>query len=373
VALLSFTFDPEPTEAFLRLGYDAYAGDPGFVPPLRAEVRAQLEPGFPFYRRPGNDHRRFLVLANGRPVARALASVNRDLRDRDGSRVGAVGFFEALDHDAGADVLEASCTWLREEHGLGRVLGPLNFDVWHGYRLMTSGFGRSRFFGEPYNRAGYPELFEDAGFTPRRRWRTYRLEPEAVAALAEGDRSAFTAFTERGYRLVPFGALPYDEAVGRLHDVLVRSFAGFLAFTGISLPEFRALTRWGRHAFHPSCSFFILDEKGASALFTGVLFDLAEPVRAMGGESGLLSRWRFFAARAGVGRLLVHLGGLSPEEAAKHNGLARAAFALLMGRLRALGVPALATLIAAGNPVRRLLGEAAERADREYVLYERAT
>jgi hypothetical protein len=172
---------------------------------------------------------------------------------------------------------------------------------------------------------------------------------------------------------VPGADAAAAEAVARLHELLVPSFAGFLAFTGISLPEFRALTRWGRHAFHPSCSFFILDEKGAPALFTGVLHDLAEPVRAMRGESGLLARWRFLAARAWVGRLLVHLGGMSPGEAAKHNGLARVAFALLMGRLRARGVPALATLIAAGNPVRRLLGEAAERADREYTLYERAT
>ena len=76
MGLLSFTFEREHTTRFIDLGYELYRGDPRWVPALRKDLEAQLSPAFPFYAQPGNDHRRFLALAGGRVVARAMATVN---------------------------------------------------------------------------------------------------------------------------------------------------------------------------------------------------------------------------------------------------------------------------------------------------------
>jgi hypothetical protein len=370
--LRAFRFDPTLSEEFLAFGYDLYRDDPRWIPPLRDDLASQLSPAFPFYSRPGNDHRRFLALQGAKPVARALASVSRDLRDREGSRIGAIGFFEARDSVAGESVLSAAIRWLREEHGIVRIWGPMNFDIWHGYRFMTRGFELPPYYGEPYNRPEYPGLFEKLGFRPRQRWNTFELSGreslEALLARGVQDRRRFL---ESGYRLAPFDFSRFDECAAKLYVALTASFSRFLGFTPIGLGEFRELLATARHALLPAGSAFVHDETGRLAGFTGVFKEVSSAVQAMKGRTTLLSRLRFACHRLRADGLMLHIGGMTPEEAAKHNGLARAAFYEILARIRALGYKTvLATLIAKGNPVRRLYGPYADDDRREYTLFE---
>ncbi len=370
--LKAFGFDGPWTEAFLGLGYDLYRGDPAWIAPFRKELAAQLSSAFPFYGRPGNDHRRFLALSGGTPVARCLASVNHDLRDRDGTPVGGIGFFEAVDDYAAAEgVLSAAARWLREQHGIGRIWGPLNFDIWHGYRFMTRGFDRDLFNGEPYNKPYYAEFFERFGFVAKQRWNTLEIDGATLDRLASSGAAPAREVLERGYRFEPFDLRRFAASIETLHSVLTRSFSRFLGYTPISLPDFRGLMSVARHALHPDGSTFVYDSEGALVGFAGVFRDLGPAVRTMRGEQGLLARARFLRERRRTRRLMLHVGGITPEEAAKHKALAKGAFGHVVGRLRAQGCDSLlATLIARGNPVRRLYGECAKHCSREYALYE---
>ncbi|HEU0108851.1 MAG TPA: hypothetical protein VFT38_21895 [Vicinamibacteria bacterium] len=375
MGLVTFTFEREATARFIDLGYDLYRGDPGWVPPLRVELQAQLSPAFPFYARSGNDHRRFLALAGGHAVARVMATVNGARRGEDGAAEGAVGLFEAARDDAAAeDVLGAAVEWLRAAYGVRRVRGPLNFDIWHGYRFMTRGFERERFFGEPCNKPYYPDVFERLGFTVCRRWSSFEL-PGSVPAegLSSSRGLSGRDFVARGYRFEAFGRYPFDERVALLHHVLTQSFSSFPGYTPIALAEFRELMSLARHVLHPRCSTFVFDETGALAGFTAVFVDVADAVRAMNGSSSLAGRLRFLWRRRRASRLLFHLGGITPAEARRHTGLACAAFHHTLDLIRAERCDAVvASLVARGNPVRRLFGAYARDAFREYALYERA-
>lgn len=370
----AFHFDEAPTGAFLALGEELQSAAPaGSIPPFRRELEAQLSPAFGFYTRPGNDHRRFLALSGRRVLARCLASVNQDLREREGALVGAIGLFEATEDYAAAEaVLGEAVRWLREGHGVARVLGPMNFDIWHGYRFLTRGFERDRFYGEPCNPPFYPEHFERFGFAARKRWNTFELDARALAHLAERGKSRRQDLLARGYRFEPFARRSFEAQLQALHSCLTRSFGGFLGFTPIGLSEFRELMVMGRHALHPDCSTFIHDEEGVLAGFAGVFVDLGEAVRAMRGSLGPFARLRFWRQRRGARRLLLHLGGITPEEAAKRSGVALGAFSHVIEGLRAQGCEqALGTLVARGNPVRRLYAEYAADDRREYTLYEK--
>jgi hypothetical protein len=369
----AFTFEREPTARFIDLGYDLYRDEPGFVPPLRSEIEAQLSPRFPFYNRAHNDHRRFLAQAGGRVVARAMATVDGARRDERGALVGAVGFFESVDDYGGAsDVLGAAVEWLRTAHGIRRIRGPLNFDIWHGYRLMTRGFERERFWGEPFNPRCYPAFFERFGFTPCRTWNSFELPgslPETGLGPA-GERS-WRDLAASGYRFEAFGDRPFEAAAALLHEVLTQSFAAFPGFTPIGLPDFRGLLSLARDVIHPRCSTFAFDEAGALAGFATVFVDVADAVRAMNGSNSLASRARFLWRRRAARRLLLHLGGITPAEAARHSGLGRALFHRTIGLLRAERCDAvMGSLIARGNPVRRFFGSYAADERREYALYE---
>jgi len=91
---------------------------------VRRTVARQLSPDYPFYNRPGNDHRHFLAYEGTRVVGRASAMVNAAIRDEDGAAVGLVGFFECVKDPVVATVLlDAARDWLRDEHGLRRIWG----------------------------------------------------------------------------------------------------------------------------------------------------------------------------------------------------------------------------------------------------------
>jgi len=372
MGLLSFTFERAHTTRFIDLGYELYRDDPRFVPALRKDLEAQLSPAFPFHAQPGNDHRRFLALAGGRVVARAMASVNTALRNGDAAPIGAVGFFEAADDYAAAEeVLAAAVDWLRTAHGIRTIRGPLNFDIWHGYRLMTRGYERERFFGEPSNKPYYPAFFERFGFSVCRRWNSFELPGSLPAAGLSPPGRSRRDFEDIGYRFQPFGGRPFDESVALLHDVLTQSFASFPGYTPIALAEFRELMSLARHVIHPRCSTFVLDESGSPAAFAVILFDVADAVRVMNGRSSLPSRLRFLWRRGDAQRLLLHLGGITPAEGARRTGLARAIFHHTLGQVRAERCGAVvASLVAQGNPVRRLFGSYAADESREYALYE---
>jgi hypothetical protein len=372
MGLKEFTFDLSLTDAFVSLGEELYRGDAGWVAPSRAEVRRQLAPSFPFHGKPGHEHRRFLASARGRPVARALASVHPGLRDRDGTPVGAVGFFESTPDDGAAgEVLAAAADWLGSR-GLRRIWGPLQFDIWHGYRFKTRGFDEEPLLGEPANKPYYPEQFARFGFAERRRWNSFPLGgPEGLEELATAGWEDYWRLKARGYRFEPFDTEHFDESVATLHRVLGDSFSRFLGYTSLELSEFREVLGAARHAIEPRCSHFYYDEVGTLAGFGVALRDLAPAVRAMGGRSGLRARLAFLRRRRHARRLLLHLGGITRAESEKHSGLARAAVHHMLCRVRQAGYADVhATLVAGGSPMRRHYGSFASDRRREYTLFE---
>ncbi len=156
--LNSFRFDASRVREFIEFGRALYLNDARWIPPFRRTVARQLSPDYPFYNRPGNDHCHFPI------------------RDEDGTAVGLIGFFECIEDPIVATVLlDAARDWLRDQHGLRRLWGPMNFDIWHSYRFMTQGFDQAPFYGEPDNKAYYPAYFEHYGFARRRTWHSFEV------------------------------------------------------------------------------------------------------------------------------------------------------------------------------------------------------
>jgi hypothetical protein len=189
--------------------------------------------------------------------------------------------------------------------------------------------------------------------------------------LGPPGRRSWRDLAASGYRFEPFGARPFETSVALLHEVLTRSFTAFPGYTPIGLPEFRGLMGLARDVIHPRCSTFAFDDAGSLAGFATVFVDVADAVRAMNGGTSPVSRVRFLWRRRAARRLLLHLGGITSAEAARHSGLGRALFQRTIGLVRDERCDALiGSLIARGNPVRRFFGSYAADERREYALYE---
>jgi len=373
MAMTSLTFDPSLMESFIRFGYDHYQGDNNWIPPLMRDLRAQLSPKHSFYQKSGNRHRHFLATANGNVVGRISAMVNGDLKDRDGTPVGTVGFFECIDdHNIAHDLFGSAIQWLHEENGINRIWGPMNFDIWHSYRLMTKGFDQKLFCGEPYNKPYYPDLFQRSGFEAKYAWDSVEITGrQALETMITRGKSRYELLLTRGYSFETFNVHRYEHELRKLHRVLCKSYSGFLGFTPITFEEFAQLSKGSRYALRPELSMFAYNENNELAGFSASFLELSDAVRSMHGKTNLISRLRFLNNRKDADCVNFYIGGITPEEVAKRSGLGRAGFYFVIDKVLKHGYEKLLlTLRLKGNFAHALLWKNDTEPQREYALCE---
>jgi hypothetical protein len=372
--LTSFRFDGALIDEFVDFGYALYRDDARWIPPFRRTVAHQLACDYPFHRRPGNDHRHFLLRRGSDVIGRVTAMVNAQLHDEDGTPVGSIGFYECVDDPAAARVLlDAACEWLHLEHGLRRIWGPLNFDIWHSYRFMTRGFDEDPFVGEPANKPWYPDQFERHGFVVRQTWNTREIRGRgALESLVESGRHAHAEALGRGYRFLSAEHWHRDRDMPLLHDLVTRSFSAFLGYTPLDFADFRRLYRGQWKLLARPTSYFMFDGLDRPMGFAVTYLELSDAIRAMHGRENPLSRARFLMRRGRVQRLNLFAAGGIPEEQGQGMGLGAAALYQVVNQALAHGFEdVIFALMATDNRVQSLFRRAPGAAEREYALYQR--
>jgi len=372
MAIAAYSFDAASAGRFVDLCRDLYRDDRAWIPPAEKMVLAQFSPDFAFYGKPGNAHRHFLATANGRPVGHVSAFVNADLRDADGTAVGAVGFFECRDDAAlASELLGAARAWLEAEHGRRRVWGPMKFDIWHGYRMMTRGFDTEIFLGEPYNKPYYAALFERSGFAARKSWHSVEIGGRAVleAGVAPWARHWARALAE-GYRLSPIDLRNPAQALA-LQEAVEDSYRGFLGYAPLPRAEFEQVLAGYAGALDPRLALGAWRPDGALCGFALGYPDRARAVRAMRGSDSLLARARYLLHAGHCRRAVFFMVGVTAAEIRRGRGLGRALAYEWVTALLAAGYESIVfALLAEDSPAWRMLPPQREPPPKTYVLYE---
>ena len=149
--------------AFLDFPYNHYEGVRAFVPPLRMDQAAVINPRKnPFFEHGAMEL--FLAERGGAVVGRVAAILNGQHLAKYDDGVGFFGFFETVDDDAvSAALLDAAAAWLRAR-GLREVRGPVNPTMNDVAGLLVDGFHRPPAVLLPYNYAYYERLLAAWGF-----------------------------------------------------------------------------------------------------------------------------------------------------------------------------------------------------------------
>ena len=276
------------------------------------------------------------------------------------------------DYDAAEGLLTSAVEWLYHRHGLKRIWGPLDFDIWHGYRFMTRGFERQPFLGEPRNQRYYPAFFERFGFTVKAEWDSLEVTgPERIANMIVRGAKRFQLLKDRGYRFESMTATSLGGSDDRLHDMLTRTFSGFLGFTPLGKLEGRALLRRARTVFDPRLGLLVYNDANELA---GFALACTEPGGAYRPSNGSLSLRSKLACRQQCRRFQTinfYLGGVTPEELKRRSGLGRAGFYAIIQNALDLGCETLLlTLRRKANHAHGLAARSDTQPQREYALYE---
>src|SRR5439155_26594626 len=125
-------------KAFVDFAWEVYKDDPAWVPPLKDEVHGLITPG----KNPWFEHARaevWLAERGGKVVGRISAQVVDLVQEYMGAGIGQWGFFDALDAEASAAMIETAEDWLRAQ-GMKSALGPIRLSTWDEPGLEIEGF-----------------------------------------------------------------------------------------------------------------------------------------------------------------------------------------------------------------------------------------
>jgi GNAT superfamily N-acetyltransferase len=209
-------------KAFVDLPYRLNAGDPHWVPPLKADVAELLNPAKnPFFEHA--EAQLFLARRGEKVVGRISAHFDRlawtlPPEQGMGPGTGNWGMFEAEDEAVAAALIAAAEEWLRAK-GMTRVLAPLSLSIWDEPGLLVKGFDHDPVILMGHNSPRYQAWIEGRGYGHAKSLLTYDLQVDAgfpplinriVASgeknprirIRQADRSRFKEEAELVFRIL---------------------------------------------------------------------------------------------------------------------------------------------------------------------------
>jgi hypothetical protein len=149
---------------FLLLPFNLYRGHRLWVPPIRIDAAAQLDPDkHPYYEH--SEAEFYLAVQDGRDVGRIALLENKPYNGYHGKRQAQFYLFDTIDDPDVAQALFARVFEASRERGLDQVVGPKGFGPLDGYGMLVDGFEfRPAMTMMNYNPPCYPTFAEQAGF-----------------------------------------------------------------------------------------------------------------------------------------------------------------------------------------------------------------
>lgn len=281
-------------DAFHAIPRTVYASEPPGTAPTRDTVERNLA-----RREYESAQRAWVAFVDDEPAGRIVARVSPALKDDEGAAIGMLGFFECRNHQATAGALfDAAIAWLNAR-GAKRIVGPMDGDTWHRYRINVGPFDQAPFPLEPWNPPYYRALWEGHGFAALETYSSKWIED--VGVLLPALEPGLARSEERGIRIRPLMRDRLRDELVLVHELSSRIFTDAFLYSAISQEEFLALYAGIERFLDPE---LVLFAERASGEPVGFVFAYEDPARpAVHYKTiAVLSEWR----RAGVAHALSH-------------------------------------------------------------------
>jgi hypothetical protein len=209
----------------------------------------------------------------------------------DGRRTLAVGEFACESTIAGADLLREARRRARAL-GFGAVVGPMDGDTWHRYRVVTSSDGSRPFLLEPVSGPYDHGAFVAASFEPISRYVSARASLD--------DAISEPAPPIRGVTIAPWDGRDANALVRKLFEMSLSTFERNAFYKPIELESFLQLYEPVLPLIDPE---LVLFARNADGQIIGFLFGLDN--RAPGAERAAILK-TYASGMPGCGRLLAN-------------------------------------------------------------------
>jgi GNAT superfamily N-acetyltransferase len=242
-------------EPFLLMPAEIYS-DPAVVTKANVGVDREL------FR---DSQRFFVAMRDGKMRARCVARVREGL--------GMLGYFEACnDPEAVTLMLAEAIVWLREQN-VSDIIGPIDGDTWHRYRVTAGPWEVAPFVLEPQNPRYYASLWETAGAEVAESYVSQQIAD--IEPLLPRISAAASRASEHGYTIRSIDPSKLNDELAIVWNISREIFRNNAYYFDIDLPDFLQLYQGIERLLVPELVLFAEDRE-----HTPVGFLFAYPDRA---------------------------------------------------------------------------------------------
>jgi GNAT superfamily N-acetyltransferase len=354
---------------FIRFPWRVYAGDPNWVPPLIAEVKAKLDRAKnPFFEHAAMQL--FLARRGEVVTGRIAAIVDENHNLVHGEKVVFFGLYESLnDPETAAALLDAAAAW-GAARGMDVLRGPMNLNMNDECAFLVEGFDSPPAIMMPYNPKYYLDLMTACGMAKAKDLFAFRMSRDhAVAAKV-------AAIVERSQKEFPFTLRLADmkhlereaETVALVYNSGWEKNWGFVPWT---VNEMRHMAKQLKQMADPELVIFA-EREGKPAGFALGLPNYNEILRDIDGRLFPFGFIRLLLGRRKIKGMRAAVFGLMPEY--RHTGLSYLLYAELEKRAIRRGYEwgELSWQLEDNDAINRFAASIGARLYKRYRIYERA-
>ncbi len=307
-------------DAFIKLPFRLYEGQPHWVPPIIADRKRFLDRSKnPFFEHGEAEY--FLARRDGRVVGRITAQIDRNLHSFQDNRWGQFGFFESEnDQEVASALLDAAEAWVREK-GCDRLIGPFDFTTNDECGVLVEGFDRLPVVLMNWTHPYYPKLREGAGLVKAMdtlMWTLNVVDRDKVhPAIFE---MAANVEAEHGITCRHMRKRDIEAEVGRFLEVYNEAWERNWGFVPLTESEVRHYAKQLRPLLDENWAMIAETADGRVAGAALSLPDYNQVFRHMNGRLLPIGWLKFLLGRRKIDRVRVFALGVKREF--QHTGIA---------------------------------------------------
>lgn len=243
---------------FLKVPWLVYKDDPHWVPWLYHDrLHAFTRGKHPFFDHAEADF--FIARRDGQPVGIIAAILNHRHNQVHEENVAHFGVFEVLnDPEAAAMLLDTAVTWAKE-HGVDKILGPVNLSTNDECGLLVDGFDRLPVIMTTYNPPYYIDFLEANGFTKAMdMWAWWADINDIVNHLPEKLLRVVSKVNDRYHLTIRnLNMKDWDNEVAKAKEIYNRAWAKNWGFVPMTDAEFDHLAHSLKPILDPDIAFMV--------------------------------------------------------------------------------------------------------------------
>lgn len=230
---------------FINLPWKIYADYPAWVPPLKFDVKNNLNPD----KNPFFTHAKvelYLAEVEGRLVGRIMAIVNDNHNKFYNDKIGFFGFFECINDKRVSKALFDTAYKFLKDNGMDTMRGPVNPSTNDECGLLIDAFDKPPVMLMTYNPEYYISLLEDYGFAKAKDLYAFFIPSEVIKneqKMAQLERISNMVTKREKITLRHVNLKDFENEVQRVREIYNNAWQDNWGFVPMTEDEFKYIAK----------------------------------------------------------------------------------------------------------------------------------